>query len=178
MRQGPRSGELGDLDLGDERAGSLAGRVHRQLPLRHEMADQAVVRRIPRGWRGVVGPMRLGSRTELVRRTGQRVQTRSAQHHGRVARDQRGEQEVAHGTGHHDPARGASHGIEGVIRALEPPFANADRSLDQNSLNNITHVRQYPSRWRNPGMMRGRNPSRCGSGSSLDLSKYPTAQIV
>ena len=139
MEEGSSGGEFRGDELGDQRVGSYAGRDDGELCLRHEVADQAVVRRIRRGFRGGVRAMRLGGRAELMRGAWQLVQARSTQRHGRVARDQGGDQEVAHGAGHHDPVRVHFARATSASECFDGPITDADGPRDGNSLKNTPH---------------------------------------
>jgi hypothetical protein len=66
------------------------------------MADEAMVRRVATQLDRVVGTVRLRRHPHLVRRARQSVQAWTAQNHGRVARDQRGEQELTNKPRYHD----------------------------------------------------------------------------
>ena len=76
--------------------------LDRELALSHEVADEAVIRRIATRLHGIVEAMRLRRRPHLVSRARQSVEARTAQNHGRVARDQRRKQEVPNKPRNHD----------------------------------------------------------------------------
>ncbi len=71
----------------------------RQLPLREEVADQTVIRRILAGLDRVVGPIRIGSRGRSVGAR-QCVETRPTKRDGRVEREHRANQEMSNDSRH------------------------------------------------------------------------------
>jgi len=92
--------ESGNHQLGNRLDGNPTGRRAQQLPLRDELAEEAVIRRVAAWLYRVVRALRIRSRAQFVRRARQCVQTRPRQGHNRVARDQRGEQEMSNDSRH------------------------------------------------------------------------------
>jgi hypothetical protein len=95
----------GIRDCSDQQLGALQHRGNarefdRQLPLREEVADQAVIRRILAGLDGVVGPIRIGSRARSMAGARQRMKARPTKRDGRVEREHRANQEMSNDSRH------------------------------------------------------------------------------
>jgi hypothetical protein len=86
--------------LSDRLVGDPAGGRSQQLPLRDEVAEEAVIRRVATWLDRVVRALRIRSRAQFMRRARQRVQAWPTQCHNRVARDHGGEQEMSNDSRH------------------------------------------------------------------------------
>ena len=84
-REGGRRLERQPID--EDRLRSHEGRRDGELPLCHEMADRAVIRRLRRGLGGCVGPARFPGTADRMREARKLVQAWSAQDCDRVAGD-------------------------------------------------------------------------------------------
>jgi hypothetical protein len=107
-----REGEHGDRQLVNRLDRRLTGERDRQLPLREELTDEATICRVAARRTWASGEMALRSRARRMGRTGELVETRAAQRHRRVARDQRGEQELSNEPRHGIPDLGAFHAVD------------------------------------------------------------------
>jgi hypothetical protein len=142
VRERPREGKYGDRQLVDLLDRRLAGECDRQLPLREEMADEATVCRVAAGLCGGAGEMSLRSRADRMGRTGEIVQTRAAQRHRRVARDQRGKQELSNEPRHGNPDLGAFHAVDQDTRSAPTKRRAPSQAYGQGRDDRANHQRR------------------------------------
>jgi hypothetical protein len=95
-----RPGKGRNRQVGYDLNAELGAGFDRELALGDKLAHHAVIGRIARRPRGVVRPVGLRGGTELMRSAGQRVKAGPYEHHARVARNERRDQDLANKARH------------------------------------------------------------------------------
>jgi len=99
-REWARIRDCGDHQLCGRYRRRNAREFDRQLPLREEVADETVIRRILARPHGVAGAIRMRIRARSVGRARQGMEARPTKRDGRVQRDDRANQEMSNDSRH------------------------------------------------------------------------------